>query len=174
VLGSTVAFLGGGGERGGVGGGGGLTYSQLDEAHQLYLPLPSNSCPELKHATLSRFIALHAAPSTAAASASCLAPHTYKLNAATWSHIHSMLSHTTLHHGSSLLSLARSQYDACMPRAEQAFEELLQGCPAPASPPPPPQCCVADEALQLLRATLVDLWLLMQVMSDVRCVTYDE
>jgi hypothetical protein len=59
VLGSTVAFLSGGGGiggggRAGGGGGGGLTYSQLDEAHQLYMPLPSSACPELKHATLSR------------------------------------------------------------------------------------------------------------------------
>ncbi len=73
-----------------------------------------------------------------------------------------MLSHTTLHHGSSLLSFARSQYDASLPRAAQVFEELVEGCP-----PSPPQCCVADEALQLLKAALVDLWMLVQVMYDV-------
>ncbi len=223
MLGSTVAFLAGGGGigGGGRGGGGGLTYSQLDEAHQLYMPLPSSACPELKHATLSRshltrhsshvtrhtshvtrhpshacvcrFIERHAvlSPPAASAPASCLCPNTYKLNAAAWQHAHSLLAHTALHHGSSLLSLARCQYEACVPRDVQSFDELLRGRPvhtstpfpvsssssssssSPSSPLSSLQCLLSNESLHLLKSSLVDLWLLMQVGCVVCCVSCD-
>jgi hypothetical protein len=183
MLGSAVAFFGrgrGGGD-GGDGGGGLLTYSHLDELHQVYLPMHSNMCPELKHATISRFIEEHAVTSrpAAAGASSCLAPNTYKLSASAWQHAHSLLAHTTLHHGSSLLSMARSQYEACPPRDKQPFEELLRGfsahaaapssSPTPSLPPPSSssspslQCYLPNEALQLLKTSCVDLWLLMQV-----------
>jgi hypothetical protein len=194
MLGSALAFFGrgrGGGEggdgggRGGGGGGGGLlTYSHLDELYQAYMPLHSNMCPELKHTTISRFVEQHAVASLPAATGttSCLSPNTYRLSASAWQHAHSLLAHTTLHHGSSLLSMARSQYEACPPRDKQPFEELLRGFSVHAaaqssSPPPsllPPssssspslQSYLPNEVLQLIRTSCVDLWLLMQVTRD--------
>jgi len=152
VLGSAVAFSEG------------LRYSDLDVAHQRYMLLPSITCPELKHSSLSSFIEQHAVLSAAAAASSFLSPNMYKLTASVWQHAHSLLAHTVLHHGSSLLSLARGQFDACMSRDSPSLEELLRGSSSL-------QTLFPIEVLLLLRTSLVDLWMLVQVKSTVCLVT---
>jgi hypothetical protein len=152
VLGSAVAFSEG------------LRYSDLDATFQRYMLLPSITCPELKHSALSTFIQQHAVLSGAAATSDFLSPNSYKLNANAWQHAHSLLSHTGLHHGSSLLSLARAQFDACMIRNSPSFEELLRGHSTQSLPSPSSlETLFSHEVLLLLRGSLLDLWMLVQV-----------
>ena len=155
VLGSTVAFCKG------------MMYSELDATLQLYMLLPSITCPELKHDTISNFIQQHAVLSASAALSDSLSPNTYSLNASAWQHAHSLLSHTALHNGSSLLSLARAQFDACTSHGSASFEELVRGFSTQSSSsslsPSSLQTFFPNEALLLLKATLVDLWYLVQV-----------
>jgi hypothetical protein len=156
VLGSTVAFCKG------------MMYSELDATHQLYMLLPSITCPELKHATISNFIQQHTVLSASAALSGSLSPNTYSLNDDAWKHAHSLLSHTVLHNGSSLLSLARAQFDARTSRDSASFEDLVRGFSTQSSSSLSPlslQILFPKEALLLLKATLVDLWQLVQVIS---------
>jgi hypothetical protein len=144
----------------------GASFSTLRHAHDLRLERACATFPEYGHRAVTRFLREHTRLSSSAAIAcNPLVPNRYKLNASAWQHAHSLLAHTALQRSSSLLSNARAQYEGSMSRDCLPFDRVLQGASSSASPLPL-QGGVSDDVLQLLAASLADLWFLMQVTCD--------
>ena len=142
----------------------GLSCSMLRHAHELRLERASATFPEYGHRAVASFLMQHTRLSTSAATAcNPLLPNRYKLHASAWQHAHSLLAHTALQRSSSLLSNARAQYEGSMSRDCPPLDRMLQGAQLQLQL----QAGVSDDVLQLLAASLADLWFLMQVTCDV-------
>ena len=138
----------------------GLSCSMLRHAHELRLERAT--FPEHGHRAVASFLMQHTRLSASAATAcNPLLPNKYKLNASAWQHAHSLLAHTALQRSSSLLSNARAQYEGSMSRDCPPLDRMLQGAQLQL------QGGVSDDVMQLLAASLADLWFLMQVTCDV-------